>query len=82
MTEATAQSFAFFAAGFETSATTMTFTMYELSQHQDIQDKLRKEIDEMLAKHDDLTYDVVNNMTYLHKVISGKYTIIIFLYFT
>ncbi|XP_012527388.1 cytochrome P450 6k1 isoform X2 [Monomorium pharaonis] len=70
MTEATAQSFVFFAAGFETSATTMTFTMYELSQHQDIQDKLRKEIDEMLAKHDDLTYDVVNNMTYLHKVIS------------
>ncbi|XP_036150646.1 cytochrome P450 6k1-like isoform X2 [Monomorium pharaonis] len=57
-------------AGFETSATTMTFAMYELSQHQDIQDKLRKEIDEMLAKHGDLTYEIVNNMTYLHKVIS------------
>ncbi|XP_012542586.1 cytochrome P450 6k1 isoform X2 [Monomorium pharaonis] len=70
MTEAAAQSFIFFAAGFETSATTMTFAMYELSQHQDIQDKLRKEIDEMLAKHGDLTYDVVNNMSYLHKVIS------------
>ncbi|XP_036143274.1 cytochrome P450 6k1 [Monomorium pharaonis] len=70
MTEATAQSYVFFAAGFETSATTMTFAMYELSQHQDIQDKLRKEIDEMLEKHGDPTYDVVNNMSYLHKVIS------------
>ncbi|XP_039312728.1 probable cytochrome P450 6a14 isoform X2 [Solenopsis invicta] len=70
MTEATAQSFAFFGAGFETSSSTVTFALYELSQYQDIQDKTRNEIDEVLAKHGELTYDAVNDMTYLQKVIS------------
>ncbi|XP_011164433.3 probable cytochrome P450 6a14 isoform X2 [Solenopsis invicta] len=70
MAEATAQSFAFFVAGFETSASTATYTLYELAQYQNIQDKVRKEIDEMLVKHGDLTYDAINDMTYLHKVIN------------
>ncbi|XP_012526373.1 probable cytochrome P450 6a14 isoform X2 [Monomorium pharaonis] len=70
MTEATAQSFVFFAGGFETSAMTMTFALYELAQYQDIQDKVHKEIDKTLAKHGDLTYDAVNEMTYLHKVLN------------
>ncbi|XP_039312861.1 probable cytochrome P450 6a14 [Solenopsis invicta] len=70
MEEAAAQSFIFFAAGFETSATTMTFALYELAQQHDIQDKTRNEIDEVLTKHGELTYDAVNDMTYLQKVIS------------
>ncbi|KYQ48201.1 putative cytochrome P450 6a20, partial [Trachymyrmex zeteki] len=73
MTEATAQSYVFFVAGFETSATTATYALYELAQHQAIQDKVRKEIDEILKKHGELTYDAVSEMTYLHKVIYGKY---------
>jgi len=73
MTEAAAQSFAFFAAGFETSSTAATFALYELAQNHDIQDKVRQEIDEILVKHGDLTYDAVNEMTYLHKVVNGKY---------
>ncbi|XP_011706770.1 PREDICTED: cytochrome P450 6a2-like [Wasmannia auropunctata] len=72
MAEAAAQSFIFFIAGFETSSTTATFALYELAQHQDIQDKVCKEIDEILAKHGGLTYNAVNEMTYLHKVINGK----------
>ncbi|XP_011701017.1 PREDICTED: cytochrome P450 6a9-like [Wasmannia auropunctata] len=71
MVEATAQSYIFFLAGFETSSTTATFALYELAQHQDIQDKVCKEIDEILAKYGDLTYDAVNEMAYLHKVIKG-----------
>ncbi|KAL0101734.1 hypothetical protein PUN28_019105 [Cardiocondyla obscurior] len=70
MTEATAQSYVFFAAGFETSSTTATFALYELAQHHDIQDKVREEIDESLTKHGELTYDAINEMTYLHKVIN------------
>jgi len=70
MAEATAQSYVFFLAGFETSSTTMTFALYELAQHQDIQNKVHKDIAEMLTKHDGLTYDAVNEMTYLHKVIN------------
>jgi len=69
MAEATAQSYIFFIAGFETSSTIATFALYELALHQDMQDKLRQEIDKMLAKHGDLTYDAVSEMTYLHKVM-------------
>ncbi|XP_011705218.1 PREDICTED: probable cytochrome P450 6a20 [Wasmannia auropunctata] len=72
MAEAAAQSYLFFAAGFETSSTTATFALYELAQHQDIQEKVCNEIDKILAKHDCLTYDAINEMTYLHKVINGK----------
>ena len=68
-----AQAFLFFAAGFETSSTTMTFCLYELSLHQDIQDRLREEIDVVLRKHDGkLTYEGIQQMEYLDKVVSGK----------
>ncbi|XP_039312340.1 probable cytochrome P450 6a14 [Solenopsis invicta] len=70
MVEATAQSFVFFAAGFETSSSAATFVLYELAQHQDIQEKVHNEIDEILKKHNNLTYDAITDMTYLHKVIN------------
>ncbi|XP_067214601.1 cytochrome P450 6k1 isoform X2 [Linepithema humile] len=70
MLEATAQSYVFFLAGFETSSTTATFSLYELAQQQHIQDKVYNEIDKVLKKHGELTYDSVNEMTYLHKVIN------------
>lgn len=76
--EAAAQAYVFFLAGFETSATTATYCLYELAQHQNLQSKVREEIEEILKKHDELTYDAVNEMTYLHKVVNGKYMIIIF----
>jgi hypothetical protein len=41
--------------------------------HQDIQDRLREEIDDVLQKHDGkLTYDSIQEMEYLDKVVSGK----------
>ncbi|XP_074025901.1 probable cytochrome P450 6a23 [Leptinotarsa decemlineata] len=68
--EVAAQCFVFFVAGFETSATTMTFALLELSLNQDIQDKLRQEINTVLKKHDmQFTYDSVMEMKYLEKVI-------------
>ncbi|XP_020800177.1 probable cytochrome P450 6a20 [Drosophila serrata] len=68
--ELAAQAFIFFLAGFETSSTTMGFALFELACNQDIQDKLRTEIDGVLKKHNGkLDYDSMRELTYLEKVI-------------
>lgn len=73
--ELAAQCFIFFIAGYETSSSTMTFALFELCQHQDIQDKVREEILQTLRKYNgELTYDAVQEMTYMQQVIKGKYT--------
>ncbi|XP_024876802.1 cytochrome P450 6A1-like, partial [Temnothorax curvispinosus] len=64
-----AQAFVFFAAGFETSSTTISNALYELALNKKIQDNLREEIDEVYKKHGrDLTYDNIKKMDYLDKV--------------
>ncbi|XP_063929697.1 cytochrome P450 6a2-like [Zophobas morio] len=66
----TAQVISFFIAGFETSATTMNFGLYELARNPDIQKKLREEICQVLDKHDNkLTYESLNEMKYLGQVL-------------
>jgi len=62
----------FFAAGFETSSTTMSNAIYELAQNQAIQDKVREEIREVLSSVDGvILYDDVKKMTYLDKICRG-----------
>ncbi|KYN37284.1 Cytochrome P450 6A1, partial [Trachymyrmex septentrionalis] len=64
-----AQAFVFFIAGFETSSSTISNALYELALNEKIQSNLRKEINEIYAKHgEDLTYDNVKKMDYLDKV--------------
>ncbi|XP_075165470.1 putative cytochrome P450 6a14 [Haematobia irritans] len=66
-----AQTFVFFLAGFETSSTTMSFALYELARHQDIQDQLRNEIANTLKEsHGELTYEGIHGMQYLEQVVS------------
>ncbi|XP_071646418.1 cytochrome P450 6a8-like [Temnothorax longispinosus] len=63
------QAFVFFIAGFETSSTTISHALYELALNQNIQDKLREEIDEVYTKHSgDLIRDNIKAMDYLDKV--------------
>jgi cytochrome P450 family 6 len=71
--EVAAQVFMFFVAGFEPSATTMSFCLYELALNPDIQDRLRHEIDTVLEEHGgNVTYEGIQEMKYLDKIISGK----------
>ncbi|XP_014471362.1 PREDICTED: probable cytochrome P450 6a20 isoform X2 [Dinoponera quadriceps] len=64
------QAFIFFLAGFETSSSTMTNTLYELAQNHMIQNTLRVEINHVYAKHGGaLTYDSIKEMEYLDKVV-------------
>ncbi|CAH1391334.1 unnamed protein product [Nezara viridula] len=65
-----AQSFLFFFAGYETSSSVQTFCLYELALNQDIQQKLRNEIQEVIKIHGEVTYQAVNDMKYLHMVVS------------
>lgn len=71
--EMSAQVFIFFAAGFETSSTTMSFCLYELAKFPDVQNKAHAEIDAVLARHNgQLTYDSVNEMKYIECCIDGN----------
>ncbi|CAH1101562.1 unnamed protein product [Psylliodes chrysocephalus] len=70
ISEIVGQSFVFYIAGFETSSTSTNFAIFELSQHQDIQDKLRQEINLVMNKYENqLTYEAVQEMVYLDQVV-------------
>ncbi|XP_046422449.1 uncharacterized protein LOC124180747 [Neodiprion fabricii] len=65
------QAAVFFAAGFETSSSTLSFALYELALHPDIQSKLREEITSALANNGGkITYEMVLSLEYLDQVVS------------
>uniref|UniRef100_A0AAT9UTS9 Cytochrome P450 6PZ13 n=1 Tax=Maconellicoccus hirsutus TaxID=177089 RepID=A0AAT9UTS9_MACHI len=66
-----AQVFLFFIAGFETSSTTLSYALLELSLNPSVQDEVRREIHQVLTSNDDqLSYDVAKKMTYTDMVIA------------
>lgn len=64
-----AQAQSFLVAGFESTALLMTFTLFEMTQHPEMQDKVREEILENVKLHGGLTYDALKNMKYLEGAI-------------
>lgn len=53
-------------AGNETTSATISFAMHELAHHPLVMAKVVKEIDEILAKHNnEITYDIMKEMIYL-----------------
>jgi cytochrome P450 family 6 len=68
-----AQALTFLLAGFETSSSTLSFGLYEIAVHPEVQQSLRAEILQVLRKHDGkLTYDIIQDMSYLDRVVSGE----------
>lgn len=67
----TAQAFLFFLAGFDTISMQMSFMSHELAVNPEIQEQLRKEVDETLRKFDNvLTYEALLGMKYMDMVVS------------
>ena len=65
-----AQCFVFFAAGFETSSTTLSYALYELAKNNEIQNKVLQEVDAYLARHENvLNYDCISDLPYLEAVV-------------
>ncbi|XP_006859843.1 PREDICTED: cytochrome P450 3A8-like [Chrysochloris asiatica] len=68
--ELVAQSIIFIFAGYETTSTALSFIMYLLATHPEIQEKLQKEIDDILPNKATPTYDAVLQMEYLDMVLN------------
>ena len=68
-----AQAFVFFAAGYETSSSTIAFCLHELAVNQKIQERAREEIHVAIHKaNGKLTYETVQEMKYLDTIVLGK----------
>lgn len=68
-----AQAFIFYLGGFETTSTTLSFLLYELGGSQDVQDKLRNEIFDILQRHgNQITYEALTEMKYMDMVLNGE----------
>ena len=68
--EMLAQAWIFFNAGFETTASTLTFATYELALNPDIQQRLYEEVIGAIDSNGDIDYDLLSRLPYLDAVIS------------
>lgn len=58
---------------FTASSVTLTFAFYQLALNQDIQEKARDSVNEILSKYDgEWCYDALIEMSYLEQIVEGK----------
>lgn len=68
-----AQVFMMFGAGFETSSSATTFSLYELWKHPDVLRACVREVDQVLRKHDNqITYQALTELTFMEQIIYGE----------
>ena len=68
--EILAQCFLFFIAGFETTATTLSYCTYELALHPEVQQKLYEETKAAFNEKGEIDYDLLSRLPYLDAVVS------------
>ncbi|XP_054930943.1 cytochrome P450 3A13-like [Dermacentor andersoni] len=57
-------------AGIDNIASPLAFASYLFAEHQEVQDKVRAEVQALLQKEGELTYDGLAELTYLGQVLS------------
>ncbi|KAL9890829.1 cytochrome P450 6d5 isoform 2-T2 [Glossina fuscipes fuscipes] len=60
-----AQLYLFYIAGFETTASTSAFTLYELARYPKLLQKAQQDVEKAVEQHSSLTYDALKDMKYL-----------------
>lgn len=68
--EIIAQAVTFLMAGYETTATSLTYATYELALNPEVQDKLCDEVNAVVDSNGRIDYDVLCRLPYLDAVIS------------
>ncbi|XP_011869166.1 PREDICTED: cytochrome P450 9e2-like [Vollenhovia emeryi] len=65
------QAFSFFFAGFDTSSTLMCFLAHELAVNQEVQNRLREEVQQHLIEgNGEISYEALSKMSYMDMVVS------------
>ncbi|XP_030572661.1 probable cytochrome P450 317a1 [Drosophila novamexicana] len=68
--ELTAHAFVFLKAGYEQTANTLSFVLYELALNTEVQSQVRQELKQTMAKHqNNLSYECVQSLTLMGHVI-------------
>ncbi|XP_048223856.1 cytochrome P450 3A9-like [Perognathus longimembris pacificus] len=68
-----AQAITFIMAGYETTSNALSFVMYALATHPNVQKKLQEEIDSALPNKAPATYDILIEMEYLDMVVNETF---------
>ncbi|KAL5280355.1 CYP3A4.2 family protein [Megaselia abdita] len=70
MEKLSGQGFLFFVAGFETTASTASYCLYELTQNPELKELVVKEIDEVLSRYNgEITYEGLQEMKLLDRCV-------------
>lgn len=73
-----AQVFIFYVAGFESTSSSIAYTIHELARQPEKMRKLQTEIDSVLERHNNqLTYECIQEMHYLDLCLMGTYMLIL-----
>lgn len=78
MQQLTANAFLFVLAGYETTSSTMTYFLYEVSRNEEIQRRLQAEIDKV-TKNENFNYEKLKELKFLEKCLNEtlrKYPIV------
>lgn len=62
----------FYMAGVETSGSSLAFTLYEWAMNQDIQEKVRQEVFDIVKKYGKITYESLQEMEYMDLCLAGE----------